>query len=315
MTAYIVRRLLLMVPVLWGVGTFVFVLVRLLPGDAITTLLEDSQNVSDVQAMRRELGLDQPLPVQYVQWMGHAVRFDFGNSLLSRRPVLSELRRTVPVSAELAVLAVLVTVLVAVPGGTLAAAKQDSPWDYLARGFSVAFLATPSFWLATMALVLPAYWWGWVPPLQYRPLLEEPAQNLQQFLLPGLILGISSAAVSLRMMRSQMLEVLRQDYVRTAWAKGLARRRVLVRHALRNALIPVITLFGNEFGRLLGGTVIIETIFGLPGVGRLTADAIFKRDYPQVEANVLFFAVVFVTLNLVIDLCYSLIDPRVRYHS
>jgi peptide/nickel transport system permease protein len=313
MTSYVVRRLLLMLPVLWGVGTFVFVLVRLLPGDAITTLLEDSQNVSDVSAMRRELGLDEPLPIQYLHWMANAVRFDFGDSLLSRRPVLSELRRTLPVSAELAVLAVVITVIVAVPGGALAAAKQDSVWDYLARMFAVAFLATPSFWLATMVLVLPAYWWGWVPPLQYRPLLDDPGANLQQFLLPGLILGISSAAVSLRMMRSQMLEVLRQDYIRTAWAKGLVRRRVMLRHALRNALIPVITLFGNEFGRLLGGTVIIETIFGLPGVGRLTSEAIFKRDYPQVEANVLFFAVVFVFLNLLIDLFYSVIDPRVSY--
>src|SRR5262249_2544365 len=153
----------------------------------------------------------------------------------------------------------------------------------------------------------------WVPPLQYRPLLEDPGTNLQQFLLPGLILGISSAAVGLRMTRSQMLEVLRQDYIRTAWAKGLKERRVILRHALRNTLIPVITLFGNEFGRLLGGAVIIETIFGLPGVGRLTVDAISKRDYPQVEANVLFFAVVFVLLNLLVDLFYSVIDPRVRY--
>jgi peptide/nickel transport system permease protein len=302
-----------MLPVLWGVGTFVFVLVRLLPGDAITTLLEDSQNVSDVEALRHELGLDEPLPIQYLHWMANAVRFDFGDSLLSRRPVLSELRRTVPVTTELAVFAVVITMIVAVPGGALAAAKQDSVWDYLARMFAVAFLATPNFWLATMVLVLPAYWWGWVPPLQYRPLLDDPGANLQQFLLPSLILGISSAAVSLRMMRSQMLEVLRQDYIRTAWAKGLVRQRVMVRHALRNALIPVITLFGNEFGRLLGGTVIIETIFGLPGVGRLTAEAIFKRDYPQVEANVLFFAVVFVFLNLLIDLLYSVIDPRVTY--
>jgi peptide/nickel transport system permease protein len=313
MSAYVVRRLILMVPVLWGVGTFVFILVRLLPGDAITTLLEDSQNVSDVQAMRRELGLDEPLPIQYVHWMGNAATFNFGNSLLSRRAVLSELRRTIPVSAELAVIAVAVTVLVAVPGGMLAAARQDSVWDYGARAFAVAFLSTPSFWLATIALVLPAYWWGWVPPLQYRPLLEDPGTNLQQFLLPGLILGISSAAVGLRMTRSQMLEVLRQDYIRTAWSKGLKERRIILRHALRNTLIPVITLFGNEFGRLLGGAVIIETIFGLPGVGRLTVDAISKRDYPQVEANVLFFAVVFVLLNLLIDLLYSVIDPRVRY--
>jgi peptide/nickel transport system permease protein len=313
MTQYVVRRLLLMVPVLWGVGTFVFILVRLLPGDAITTLLEDSQNVSDVEAMKRELGLDEPLPLQYIQWMGNAVRFDFGNSLLSRRPVLTELRRTLPVSAELAVLAVVVTILVAVPGGALAAAKQDSIWDYLARAFAVAFLATPSFWLATMALVLPAYWWGWVPPLQYRPLFEDPTTNLRQFLLPGLILGISSAAVSLRMMRSQMLEVLRQDYIRTAWAKGLVRRRIMIRHALRNALIPVVTLFGNEFGRLIGGTVIIETIFGLPGVGRYFVEGALNRDYTLVMGTVVLVAVFVLLFNLLVDIAYALIDPRVRH--
>jgi peptide/nickel transport system permease protein len=313
MSSYIVRRLILVIPVLWGVGTFVFILVRLLPGDAISELLADSQNVSDVAALRAELGLDKPLHEEYLHFMTHAVTLDFGNSLLSRRPVVSELRRAAPVSAELAVIAVAVTIIVAVPGGVLAAVKQDSIWDYLARIFAVAFLSMPSFWLATMALVLPAVYFGWVPPLQYRSLAEDPGSNLQQFIMPGIILGVSSAAVSMRMMRSQMLEVLRQDYIRTAWAKGLRQRRVVVSHAIRNTLIPVVTLFGNEFGRLLGGTVIIETIFGLPGVGRLTADAIFKRDYPQVEANVLFFAVVYVLLNLGVDLFYRAIDPRVRY--
>ena len=313
MTTYIARRLVLLLPVLWGVGTFVFILLRLLPGDAVTTLLADSQNTGDIEQLRAALGLDRPMPVQYLEFLGKAATFDFGDSLLSRRPVLAELRRAMPVSAELALIATAVTVLVAIPGGILAAARQDSIWDHGARILSALFLAAPSFWLGTMALVLPAYWFGWIPPLRYVPIQDDPWTNLQQFIIPGVILGLGSAAVALRMMRSQMLEVLRQDYVRTGRAKGLPGGRVLRRHAMPNALIPLAALFGNEFARVLGGTVIIETIFGLPGIGRLTIEAITKRDYPQVEANVLFFAVVFVLMNLLVDLSYALLDPRVRY--
>lgn len=313
MTAYVVRRLVLLLPVLWGVGTFVFILLRLLPGDAVTTLLADSQNAGDIEQLRASLGLDRPIAEQYIEWLGKAATFNFGDSLLSRRPVLDELRHAAPISAELALIATVVTIVVAIPGGILAAATQDSIWDYGARIISVLFLATPNFWLGTMALVLPAYWFGWIPPLKYVPFQEDPWGNLQQFLLPGVILGLSSAAVALRMMRSQMLEVLRQDYIRTGRAKGLPGSRVLRRHAVPNALMPLVALFGNEFARLLGGTVIIETIFGLPGIGRLTVEAITKRDYPQVEANVLFFAVIFVVINLLVDMTYALIDPRVRY--
>ncbi len=313
MTSYLVRRLALLIPVLWGAGTLVFVLLRLLPGDAVTTLLADSQNAGDIEQLRRELGLNEPLAVQYVQWLGKAVTFDFGDSLLSRRPVLAELRQALPISAELALIATSITILVAVPGGVLAAARQDSVLDYAARILSALFLATPSFWLGTLALVLPAYYFGWIPPLKYTPLLDDPLTNLEQFLLPGAILGLGSAAVALRMMRSQMLEVLRQDYIRTARAKGLRGAKAIRRHAVPNALIPLVALFGNEFARLLGGTVIIETIFNLPGVGRLTVDAVTKRDYPQVEANVLFFALFFVLINLLIDLLYVFLDPRVRY--
>ena len=313
MTRYIARRLVLLLPVLWGVGTFVFILLRLLPGDAVTTLLADSQNAGDIAAVRASLGLDKPMAEQYLEWLGKAATFNFGDSLLTRRPVLADLRHAIPVSAELAIIATLVTIVVAIPGGILAAATQDSAWDYLVRIVSVLFLATPNFWLGTMALVLPAYWFGWIPPLKYVPFQNDPWTNLQQFLLPGIILGLSSAAVALRMMRSQMLEVLRQDYIRTGRAKGLPGGRVIRRHAVPNALMPLVALFGNEFARLLGGTVIIETIFGLPGVGRLTVEAITKRDYPQVEANVLFFAVVFVLINLVVDLLYAVLDPRVRY--
>lgn len=313
MARYLAQRLLLMIPVLWGVGTFVFILLRLLPGDALSTFIEESNNPAEIDALREEMGLNDPLLEQYLNWMAGAVRLDFGSSLLSSRSVQSELLDAIPVSAELALIATLVTLLVSVPGGIIAAAKQDTIWDHAARIFAILFLAVPNFWLGTMAFVLPAIWFGWIPPLQYRPFFDDPLTNLQQFLLPGIILGLGSAALGVRMMRSQMLEVLRQDFIRTGRAKGLRERTVTVRHAAPNALIPITALLGNEFARILGGTVILETIFGLPGVGRLTVDAISQRDYPQVEINVLFFALVFVVVNLLVDLTYGVLDPRVRH--
>ena len=269
MATYLVKRLLLALPVLWGVGTFVFFLLRILPGDALTTLLQESNTNADLAELRAELGLDRSLPEQYLDWIGQTATLNFGDSLVTNLPVRSQLADSIPISAEMALIGTAVTVLVAVPGGIIAAARQDSLWDHGTRIVSVLFLALPNFWLATLALVLPAYYFGWVPPLKYVPIWEDPVTNLKQFAIPGVILGLSSASVGLRLMRSQMLEVLRQDYVRTGRAKGLAGRVVLIRHAAPNALIPVLALLGNEFARILGGTVILETIFGLPGVGRL----------------------------------------------
>lgn len=313
MTGYAVRRLLFLVPVLWGVGTFVFVVVRLLPGDAVDVLLQDSQNVSDIQAYRHELGLDKPMWQQYITFMGDAATLQFGDSLLSKRPVTSELRRTLPVTLELTAIAMLFAVCIGIPLGALAAFRQDSWVDYGSRIVAFTFLAVPNFWIATMVLLLPAIWWGYNPPLRYVALTSDIRANLQQFIVPGLILGISTMATGLRLMRSQMLEELRQDYVRTALAKGLRHRTITVRHAARNALIPVITAFGTSLGHMLGGTVIIETIFSLPGVGSLTLNSITGRDYPQLQANVLFFGVAFVLINLLVDFLYVGLDPRVQY--
>ncbi len=298
---------------MFGVFTLTFILLRLLPGDALNTLLEDSQNVADIEEYRRELGLDKPLGVQYLDFLVHAVTLDFGDSLVSRRPVVDELARAIPVTVELALIGVFITMCIAVPGGVIAAVGQDSYRDYGARIFAFTFLAVPNFWLATMLLVLPAMWFGWLPSLKYHPFTEDPVQNLKQFAMPGLIIGLSSAAIGLRMVRSQLLEVLRQDYIRTARAKGLNERAVVFGHALRNAIIPTLTLFAGELGGLLGGTVIIESIFSLPGVGQLMITAINKRDYPQVQANVIFFAFIFVLVNLVVDLLYVKLDPRITY--
>lgn len=313
MTAYAARRLLFLIPVLWGVGTFVFVVVRVMPGDAVDVLLEDSQNVSDVEAYRDQLGLNDPMWQQYGDFLRDSVTFHFGDSLLSKRPVLSELQRTLPVTLELSAIAIVFAILVAIPAGVLGAFRQDSAFDYGSRVAAFTFLSVPNFWIATMVLVLPALWWGWAPPLRYAPITEDFWANIKQFAIPGILLGSGTAAIALRLMRSQMLEELRQDYVRTAWAKGLRPRAVLLRHAARNALIPVTTLFGTSLGHMLGGTIIIESIFSLPGVGNLTLDAITKRDYPQLEANVLFFGVVFVLINLVVDLLYVFLDARVKY--
>lgn len=312
MSTYVIRRLLLLLPVMWGVVTLTFVILRFLPGDAVNVLLADSQS-ANVAALRRELGLDLPWPQQYADFMVRSVTLDFGNSLISQRSVAGELAQAIPITSELAVAGVLITMLVAVPGGVIAAVGQDRISDYGARIFAFTFLSVPNFWVATMALVLPAMWFGWVPPLKYQSLFDDPVSNLKQFAMPAIIIGISSSAIALRMVRSQLLEVLRQDYVRTARAKGLSEARVVFGHALRNALIPTVTLFGAEFGGLLGGTVIIETIFGLPGVGRLMIQSISSRDYPQVQATVLFFAAVFVLVNLLVDLIYVVLDPRITY--
>lgn len=313
MTGYAVRRLLFLVPVLWGVGTFVFVIVRLLPGDAVDVLLADSQNVSDVQAYRHELGLDDSMWQQYGAFLRDAATFQFGDSLLSKRPVISELKRTLPVTLELTAIAMIFAVGVGIPLGAVSAARQDSAVDYGSRIVAFTFLSVPRFWIATMVLLFPAIWWGYSPPVRYAPLTRDVWVNLQQFVIPGIILGIGTMATGLRLMRSQMLEELRHDYVRTAMAKGLRERTVTMRHAARNALIPVITAFGTSLGHMLGGTVIIESIFSLPGVGSLTLNSITGRDYPQLQANVLFFGVAFVLINLIVDFLYVALDPRVTY--
>ncbi|MBI2886512.1 MAG: ABC transporter permease [Chloroflexi bacterium] len=314
MREYIIRRVLLMFPTLFGVTLAVFILMHLAPGDVVMAKLsEDYVTQEHIDRMRAELGLDKPLYEQYLFWVTNVLRGDLGTSLWSATPVRDELARRIPVSAELAILSMAVSIAIALPLGVLSAIRQDTVADYVGRFLSISALSAPNFWLGTLILVLPAIWFGWAPPVRYVPLTQDPWMNLQQVLPAALALGAHSSAVVMRMSRSTLLEVLRQDYVRTAWAKGLSERVVVVRHALKNALIPVITIWGSQLSHLLGGTVVMETIFSLPGVGLATFQAIERRDFVQLQGNVLFIAGVFVVMNLLVDLTYSWLDPRIRY--
>ncbi|HEX8968743.1 MAG TPA: ABC transporter permease [Chloroflexota bacterium] len=312
MSNYVVRRMGLAVPVLLLVSVLVFTIIRIIPGDVVTMKMAEGGEGADAAAMRHQLGLDQPLPVQYIMWLGQAVRGDLGNSLWTRRPVTQEIATALPISLELAILAMVIAIAIAIPAGLVSAVASGTPADHLVRLVSVAGLAIPPFWLGTLFIMLPAVFIGWAPPAGYSAPWEDLSTNLQQFILPALALGYFYSALSMRLTRSQALDVLRQDYVRTARAKGLADQMVVVRHVLKNTLMPVITLAGAQLGVLLGGVVIIEQIFSLPGMGRLTLWAISVRDYPQLQANVLLIAATTVFLNLFVDLAYAWLDPRVR---
>ena len=278
-------------------------------------MLGESGNVSakDLALIRHQLGLDRPYYEQYLTWMAGLLRGDMGNSLWTGNPVRDELFRRVPVTLELALLGLPLAILIAIPIGIISATRQDTVSDYVGRLFAIAGLSLPDFWLATLVVVFLAIWFHWLPPRGYISPLESPWDNFQQFFLPAMILGFRLSAVTMRMTRSTMLEVLRQDYIRTAWSKGLRERVVIYRHAVKNAMIPVITLLGRQFSVLLGGTVIIETVFGIPGVGSLTLDAINQRDYTQVQGNVMFLAAIMVLMNLLVDISYGWFDPRIRY--
>lgn len=316
MQTYVIRRLALMVPVLFGVSIIIFGILRGIPGDAIDVQLANSGNLSESERAeaRASLGLDKPIWRQYLIWIGGVLRGDFGESFQSRVPVTTDLKNRIPVTTELALLTLLVATAVGIPIGILSAARSDSWLDYVARSTSVAALSMPTFWIGIMLLFFLSRWFGYFPPYGERySLLQEPSKNLQSMMLPAITLGLPLGAIAMRLTRSQMLEVLRQDYIRTAWAKGLRERAVIARHALKNAMIPVVTVLGNQLGFLLGGTVVTEQLFSLPGVGRMTRDAIFQRDYPLIQANVLLLAVVFLLINLMVDLVYARLDPRIRY--
>ena len=315
MQRYVLQRLAFVPVVALLVATVVFLLVRLLPGDIITVLTREAPQYGDATSLRRELGLDKPLAEQYLHFLAGLPRADFGESLYFKHPVSQEVRRALPVTLELALLAVLVSTVIALPLGVLAAAGRNGPLDYAVRVLSVVCTSVPTFWLGTLVLTGLALWARWVPPLQYTPIWEDPRANLQQFLIPGLVLGVVATGTTLRMVRSQMLDVLGQDYIRTARAKGLGQARVLRRHALRNALVPVVSLLGNQLGVLLGGAAVTETIFNLPGLGRMLITAVDTRDYPSIQAAVLVIALLLVTLNLLVDLVYAWLDPRIRYAS
>ncbi|MBL8350185.1 MAG: ABC transporter permease [Burkholderiaceae bacterium] len=316
MRGYVLRRLLALLPTLVLASIIVFVTVRLIPGDVIDLML--SQNDVSADAKTREqviaaLGLDKPMWQQYLVWVSAIVLHgDLGHSLWQGTPVAQQLLARLPVTFELGAIALVVGLIIALPIGVYSAVRQDTTGDYLARSFSILLLAVPSFWLGTMVVVFPSIWWGWSPSVEHVGFFEAPARNLQQMLLPGIVLGAALSAITMRLTRTMMLEVLRQDYIRTAWAKGLSERLVIVRHALRNAMIPVITLVGLQAPLLIGGAVIIEQIFVIPGMGLLLLEAVQQRDYPIITGVFLVVGVAVMLINLVVDLSYGLLDPKVR---
>jgi peptide/nickel transport system permease protein len=313
MTAYLVRRLLLVLPTLVLVSIIIFVLMRMLPGDPASLQIGDNSSREQIEQLHKQLGLDEPIYKQYFVWAGGVLRGDFGNSLRSQQPVVNDLKAAIPVSAELALVGMLIAVITAVPLGILAATRRGHAPDYIARVVAVAGLSIPSFVAGTLVVLGLALWFGWLPPAGYVPFYERPWINAQQFIFPSLVVGYRSSALISRMVRSDLLEVMNQDYVRTAVAKGLSQRAVIMRHSLRNALIPVVTLMGTQVGTLLAGAVVTETIFSLPGVGRLFIGAVGDRDYTMVQVIMLFVALVVTFSNLAVDILYGFLNPRIRY--
>ena len=335
MRAYIIRRLLLIFPTLFILTILVFLSVRFIPGDVIDVIaarltgLGLATDQVEREAIEHMLGLDVPVHMQYGRWIGVLPTPDWvtgeshfkgllqgtlGESLYGGAvSIEEEIIGRLPVTIELGLLSIVIGLLIALPVGIYSAIRQDTPADYLGRSIAIIGLATPNFWLALMVMIYPAIWWGWSPPMEVIPFVEDPLGNLGMFIIPSLILGTASAAATMRMTRTMMLEVLRQDYIRTAWSKGLRERVVVMRHAVKNALIPVVSLIGLQLPILVGGAVIMENIFNLPGLGRLLLIALEDRDYPVVSGVNLFFATAVVGINLMIDLIYPYLDPRVRY--
>lgn len=312
---YIFRRLMLFVPTLLMVSIIIFGITRALPGDAVDLMLEESPHVraEDRAALRDYFGLNDPIHIQYVKWLGQVVRGDFGRSMWTGKTIRDEMAQRLPVTVQLSAMALAMSLVIALPLGIIAAVKQDSWVDHVARVSGIFALSVPNFVLGTLALTYLALWFNWIPPIGYVSLFEDPRANLLQFLLPASILGASMAGSVSRMTRSTILEVLRQDYVRTARAKGLAGNTVMRRHVLRNALNPIITISALQLGGLLSGTLIIEVMFAMPGLGRLMFGGIIQRDYAMVQGIILFAALVFLVVNLVVDLVYKVVDPRIEY--
>jgi peptide/nickel transport system permease protein len=314
MLQYIIRRFLLLIPVLLGVSIVVFALVRMIPGDAALLAIGVDQRITPEQreAIRHSYGLDQSQPVQYVKWMQHVVKGDLGKSLRTKRPLTTELKLRLPVTVELALLASLLGIIPAVAVGLLAAVKRNSAADYAATVITLLGISAPSFLIAILLMLLFSYYLKWLPPVGYTRFFDDPLQNLKNMILPSVSLALPFAAVMMRNTRSAVLEVLNQDYVRVARAKGLSARATLLRHVVPNAALPIITIGGIQMAGLLGGTVIIEQIFGLPGVGRYIYDGIANRDYPVVQGVTLVIATMFVVISVFVDVLYAVVDPRLR---
>ena len=314
MGKYVTRRIIATLPVLFLVTFGAFSLIRIIPGDLAALKLGQEATPEEVREYREKLGLNDPIPVQYLKWVGGVLTGDFGESQWEFRPVTEVIRDKFPVTFELAMLAIAISTVIAIPFGIVSAVRQDTVLDQVLRFLAVLFLAVPAFVLAVLLITLPQIWFGWKPPLTgYAELWEDPLFNLQRMIWPALVIGASSAALVMRLMRSSLLEVLRQDYIRTAWAKGLRERQVIYRHALKGSMIPVITVLGLQLSVLLGGSVIAEQVFALPGMGRSLLGAILKRDYPLLQSYVLIFAIIYLVMNLLVDLLYGVFDPRIRY--
>jgi peptide/nickel transport system permease protein len=317
-TNYIIKRLLLLIPTVFIVSIIVFFLVRFVPGSAIdviaATISQAGTSQIDRAAIAHSLGLDVPAYVQYARWMGNIILHgDFGNSIIQGQPVLSMIAGRLPVTLELGLMALIISTLIGIPLGTYSAVRQDSWGDYVGRVTAILLIAIPSFWLATLVMIYPAIWWGWAPPIKLIPLTKDLIGNIGMFLIPATILGTATAGGLMRMQRTMILEVMRQDYIRTAWAKGLNERVVIMRHGIKNAFIPVITILGGQVSMLIGGAVIIENIFCLPGLGQLALQALNQRDYPLVMAITLVTAVFVMVCNLIVDIAYTWLDPRIRF--
>ena len=313
MRRYILRRLLIALPSLLIASLIVFTLPRLIPGDVVQLMFEEKAYARDIEELRAKLGLNRPIPVQYAEWLGRVVRGDLGESLWTRQAVVDELARRMPVTLTLGFEALVVAILIGIPIGIIAAVRQDGALDFVARSAAILGLSVPAFVSAIVVILLPAIWWGWSPVTTFVRFSSDPTAYVLQFILPAIILGVASAAAIMRLTRGMLLEVLRQDYVRTAWAKGLREGVVVLKHALKNAVIPVVTVLGLQVAQIAGGAVIIETIFGIPGMGQFLVEAILQRDYPVIQGINLLIVVIIVTTNLAVDLTYALLDPRIRY--
>jgi len=320
--SYAVRRILLIIPTMLILTLAVFFMVRLIPGDMVTMMVTQQQFAQgragqeplDANVIRQALGLDKPIYIQYFEYLwGIVSRGDFGHSLWNDSTLLGMLRLKLPVTLELSILSLIIGLVLSIPLGIYSAIRQDTIGDYIGRTASILALAVPSFWLATLIIIYPSIWWDWAPRVQYIPLTQDFWGNMGQFLLPAFLMGLSTAGGTMRITRTMMLEVLRQDYVRTAWSKGLRERAVVLRHAVRNTLIPVITIVGGIIPGLFGGAVIMEQIFALPGMGRYLLDAISQRDYLIVSGQNLIFASFTMIIIVLTDLAYAYVDPRIRY--
>lgn len=314
MRQYVLRRVMLAIPTLLLVSVIVFLMMRLMPGDVATRMVEGHAYAPTLEALRRDLGLDRPIATQYLDWMaGIVLRGDFGHSYWTRLPILEEFLRRFPVTLELALLTILVSVVIGILVGIVSAVRQDTVADYLGRIFAILALSVPYFGLAVVVVVVPSIYFKWTPLWTYVPFTSDPLANLKIMIVPALVFGVTRAGPIMRIMRSSLLEVLRQEYIRTAWSKGLSERTIVLRHALKNAMIPVLTLVGLQTPLYIGGSVIIEAIFRLPGVGLFFFEALMRLDYPVVQSVNLIVATMVIGLNLLIDFAYAFLDPRIRY--